>query len=96
MEPILIGALAGGAAAAIAVLVTQRRAVRRVPNVLPVLRARGPSTIPDIMAALGKSEGEVVMALDVLVRRGKVAEGAVPRGVAVTSKIKVRRYTALA
>ena len=99
MEPILIGAIAGGGAAAIAVLLTQRRIARPRVDILPVLRARGPSTIPDIMTALGlegiQAQGKVVLALDAVVRSGKVAEGAVPRGTPVTSKIRVRRYTAL-
>ncbi len=99
MDPIILGAIAGGGAAAIAVLFTHRRGVRPRVDVMPVLRARGPSTIPDIMTALGlegiQAEGQVVHALDALVRAGKVAEGAVPRGIPLTNKIRVRRYTAL-
>ncbi len=75
MEPWLIGAIAGGTAA-LAVMVSQRRGNKTALEVLPLLRDRGPLTIPEIMEQLGlvgfSAQGKVVMALDSLIRQGSV------------------------
>ena len=95
MEPWLIGAIAGGTAA-LAVMVTQRRGNKTALEVLPLLRDRGPLTIPEIMDQLGlvgfSAQGKVVMALDSLIRSGNVEERPVPPGTPQLEKIKVRKY----
>jgi hypothetical protein len=95
MEPWLIGAIAGGTAA-LAVMVTQRRGNKTALEVLPLLRDRGPLTIPEIMEQLGlvgfSAQGKVVMALDTLIRAGNVEERPVPAGTPQLEKIKVRKY----
>jgi hypothetical protein len=95
MEPWLIGAIAGGTAA-LAVMVSQRRGNKTALEVLPLLRDRGPLTIPEIMEQLGlvgfSAQGKVVVALDSLIRAGNVEERPVPAGTAQHDKIKVRKY----
>jgi hypothetical protein len=95
MEPWLIGAIAGGTAA-LAVMVTQRRGNKTALEVFPLLRDRGPLTIPEIMEQLGlvgfSAQGKVVMALDTLIRAGSVEERPVPAGTPQLEKIKVRKY----
>lgn len=95
MEPWLIGAIAGGTAA-LAVMVSTRRGNKTAHEVLPLLRDRGPLTIPEIMEQLGlvgfSAQGKVVMALDSLIRAGKVEERPVPPGTPQLEKIKVRKY----
>ncbi len=95
MEPWLIGASAGGTAA-LAVMVSQRRGNKTASEVLPLLRERGPLTIPEIMEQLGlvgfSAQGKVVMALDSLIRAGSVEERPVPPGTPQLEKIKVRKY----
>jgi predicted transcriptional regulator len=95
MEPWLIGAIAGGTAA-LAVMVSQRRGNKTALEVLPLLRERGPLTIPDIMDQLGlvgfAAQGKVVTALDSLIRAGSVEEQPVPPGTPQLEKIKVRKY----
>jgi DNA-binding MarR family transcriptional regulator len=97
MEPWLLGAIAGGAGA-FAVLIVQRRSNRTTPEVLSILRERGPLTIPAIMSELGlqgmSAQGRVVMALDTLIKRGVVDELPVAGDVPRMERIKVRRYTA--
>ena len=99
MEPWLLGAIAGGTAA-FAVVIAQRRSNKTTPEVLSILRDRGPMTIPEIMRDLGlegmAAQGRVVMALDTLIKRGEVDELAVARDVPRLERIKVRRYTARA
>jgi predicted transcriptional regulator len=95
MEPWLIGAIAGGTAA-LAVMVSARRGNKTALEVLPLLRDRGPLTIPEIMEQLGlvgfSAQGKVVMALDSLIRAGSVEERPVPPGTPQLEKIKVRKY----
>jgi hypothetical protein len=95
MEPWLIGAIAGGTAA-LAVMVSQRRGNKTALEVLPLLRDRGPLTIPEIMEQLGlvgfSAQGKVVMALDSLIRSGNVEERPVPAGTPQLEKIKHRKY----
>jgi len=95
MEPWLIGALAGGTAA-LALMVSQRRGNKTALEVLPLLRDRGPLTIPEIMEQLGlvgfSAQGKVVMALDSLIRGGSVEERPVPPGTPQLEKINVRKY----
>jgi predicted transcriptional regulator len=95
MEPWLIGAIAGGTAA-LAVMVSQRRGNKTALEVFPLLRDRGPLTIPEIMEQLGlvgfSAQGKVVMALDSLIRQGSVEERPVPPGTPQLEKIKVRKY----
>ena len=96
MEPWLLGAIAGGTAA-LAVMVAQRRGGgRTAKEVWPLLRERGPLTIPEIMHQLGlvgfSAQGKVVTALDALIREGKVEERAVPPGTPTLEKINVRKY----
>ena len=95
MEPWLIGAIAGGTAA-LAVMVSQRRGNKTALEILPLLRDRGPLTIPEIMEQLGlvgfTAQGKVVMALDSLIRAGTVEERPVPPGTPQLDKIKVRKY----
>ena len=95
MEAWLIGAIAGGTAA-LAVMVSQRRGNKTALEVLPLLRDRGPLTIPEIMEQLGlvgfSAQGKVVMALDSLIRQGSVEERPVPPGTPQLEKIKVRKY----
>ena len=95
MEPWLIGAIAGGTAA-LAVMVSQRRGNKTALEVMPLLRDRGPLTIPEIMEQLGligfSAQGKVVMALDSLIRAGSVEEQPVPAGTPQLEKIKVRKY----
>ena len=97
MEPWLLGAIAGGTAA-LAVLVTQRRGNKTAIDVLPLLRSKGPLTIPELMSELDlhgfSAQGKVVMALDSLVRNGLVDERSVPPGTPALDKIKVRKYAA--
>ena len=94
MEPWLIGAIAGGTAA-LAVVVSARRN-KTALEVLPLLRERGPLTIPEIMEQLGlvgfSAQGKVVMALDSLIRAGSVEERPVPAGTPQLEKINVRKY----
>lgn len=65
-------------------------------EILPLLRDRGPLTIPEIMEQLGlvgfAAQGKVVMALDSLIRAGRVEERPVPAGTPPLEKIKVRTY----
>ena len=95
MEPWLIGAIAGGTAA-LAVMVSQRRGNKTALEIMPLLRDRGPLTIPEIMEQLGlvgfTAQGKVVMALDSLIRAGTVEERPVPAGTPQLDKIKVRKY----
>jgi hypothetical protein len=97
MEPWLLGALAGGTAA-FAVVIARARGNKTTPEVLSILRERGPMTIPDIMRELGlegmSAQGRVVMALDALIRRGEVDELPVEREVPRLQRIEVRRYRA--
>ncbi len=99
MEPWLLGALAGGTVA-FAALIAQRRTSKTTPEVLSILRERGPLTIPGIMSELGlegmSAQGRVVMALDTLIKRGAVDELPVPGDVPRMERIKVRRYIARA
>jgi DNA-binding MarR family transcriptional regulator len=96
MEPWLLGAIAGGTAA-FAVVIAQRRTNKTTPEVLSILRDRGPLTIPEIMRELGlegmAAQGRVVMALDTLIKRGDVDELPVDREVPRLERIKVRRYS---
>jgi hypothetical protein len=95
MEPWLLGAIAGGTAA-LAVVVAQRRGNKTASEVFPLLRERGPLTIPEIMHQLGlqgfSQQGKVVMALDSLIREGRVEERPVPPGTPTLEKINVRKY----
>src|SRR5262245_38834804 len=95
MEPWLLGAIAGGTAA-LAVVVSQRRGNKTATGVWPLLRDRGPLTIPEIMEQLGlhgfSAQGKVVMALDSLIREGRVEERPVPPGTPAQEKINVRKY----
>jgi len=95
MEPWLIGAIAGGTAA-LAVMVSQRRGNKTALEIVPLLRDRGPLTIPEIMEQLGlvgfTAQGKVVMALDSLIRASTVEERPVPPGTPQLDKIKVRKY----
>ncbi len=95
MEPWLIGAIAGGTAA-LALMVSQRRGNKTALEVLPLLRERGPLTIPEIMEQLGltgfSAQGKLVMALDSLIRAGSVEERPLPAGTPQLDKIKVRTY----
>ena len=95
MEPWVLGAIAGGTAA-LAVIVSQRRGNKTASEVWPLLRERGPLTIPEIMNQLGlqgfSAQGKVVTALDSLIREGRVEEWAVPPGTPTLEKINVRKY----
>jgi hypothetical protein len=95
METWLIGAIAGGTAA-LAVMMTRRGGNKTALEVLPLLRDRGPLTIPQIMEQLGlvgfSAQGKVVMALDSLIRSGRVEERPVPAGTPQLEKINVRKY----
>jgi len=97
MEPWLLGAIAGGTVA-FAAMIAQRRTSKTTPEVLSILRERGPLTIPGIMAELGlegmSAQGRVVMALDTLIKRGVVAEQPVAPEVPRMERIKVRSYVA--
>jgi DNA-binding MarR family transcriptional regulator len=98
MEPWLLGAIAGGTVA-FAAVIAQRRTNKTTPEVLSILRERGPLTIPTIMSELGlegmSAQGRVVMALDTLIKRGLVNEQPVAADVPRMERIKVRRYTAI-
>lgn len=95
MEAWLIGAIAGGTAA-LAAMVARRGDNKVALEILPLLRERGPLTIPEIMEQLGfvgmSAQGKVVMALDKLIRAGKVEERPVPPCTPQLEKIKVRKY----
>ena len=96
MEPWLIGAIAGSTAA-LALVVSQRRGNNRTASeVWPLLRERGPLTIPEIMNQLGlqgfSAQGKVVTALDSLIREGRVEERPVPPGTPTLEKINFRKY----
>lgn len=97
MEPWLLGAIAGGTAA-LAVVVAQRRGHQTAVDVLPVLRRKGPLTIPELMTELGmqgfSAQGKVVMALDSLVRSGLVDERPIPSGIPALDRINVRKFAA--
>ena len=99
MEPWLLGAIAGGTAA-LAVVIAQRRGDKSALPVLPILRRKGPLTIPELMTELGvqgfSGQGKVVMAIDALVRSGHVIERPVPAGTATLDRIHVRKYAATA
>ena len=99
MEPWLLGAIAGGTAA-FAVVIAQRRSNKTTPEVLSILRDRGPMTIPEIMRDLGlegmSAQGRVVMALDALIKHGEIDELPVDRDVPRLERINVRRYAARA
>jgi DNA-binding MarR family transcriptional regulator len=97
MEPWLLGAIAGGTVA-FAALIAQRRSSKTTPEVLSILRERGPLTIPGIMTELGlegmSAQGRVVMALDTLIKRGIISELPVADDVPRLQRISVRRYSA--
>lgn len=98
MEPWQLG-LIGGVTATLAVIVSQRRAKKEgYDRVLPILQQRGPSTIPELMDALGvkgfSAQGKITMELGALVRDGRVEELPVPEGTPQLQKIKVRQYRA--
>ena len=97
METWVLGALAGGTAA-LAVMIAQRRTHKTLPEVLSILRERGPLTIPEIMRELGLegmgAQGRVVTAIDRLVLRGQIAEQPVEREVPRMERIHVRKYRA--
>ena len=99
METWLLGAIAGGTAA-FAVVIAQRRTNRHTPEVLSILRDRGPLTIPEIMAELGlegmTAQGRIVLALDTLIKRGAVDERPIAADVPRMERIKVRKYVARA
>jgi hypothetical protein len=99
MDPVTIGVIAG-TSVLVGTLIARKRGEKLAPTVLPVLRDKGPMTIPELMAALGlegmNARGKVVLALDSLVRTKQVAEGPVPPGTPQLDKIKVRKYSALA
>jgi hypothetical protein len=92
-------AIVGGIAGFLGALIAQRRARKTAHlDVLPVLQQRGPSTIPEIMEALGikgfSAQGRVTMAVGALVQAGRVEELPVPDGTPQLQKIKVRKYAA--
>ena len=95
MDHWLLGAIVGGTAA-VAVIVVQRRSSTTAKEVWPLLCERGPLTIPEIMEQLGlvgfSQQGKIVIALDSLIREGRVEERPVPPGVSTTDKISVRKY----
>jgi hypothetical protein len=95
MDPMILGVIAGGTAA-LAMIVAQRRTTKRL-ELVPLLREHGPLTIPQLMAMLGlegwSAQGRVVMALDALVRSGKVEEGKVSRTIPTIERINHRKYT---
>lgn len=97
MEPWLLGAIASGTVA-LAAVIAQRRSSKTRPEVLSILRERGPLTIPGIMSELGlegmSAQGRVVMALDALIKRGVVDELPVAGDLPRMERIKVRRYSA--
>ena len=86
----------GGFAGLISYFVATKRGKRDALDVLPVLRERGPSTIPEIMTALGKkgfsAQGNIVFALNSLIQQGVVEELPVPPGTKQLDKIKKRQY----
>jgi len=98
MSPVLL-CLLGGLTALLAVSVLRRRVSRVAREVLPVLRDGGPLTIPELMDRLGldriEARGTIVIAIDSLVRSGRVHEGTVPPNTPTPLRIDVRKYSAL-
>jgi len=98
MEPWLLGAIAGGTVA-LSALIAQRRTRKTTPEVLSILRERGPLTIPGIMSELGlegmSAQGRVVIALDTLIKCGLVNEQPVAADVPRMKRLSVRRYSAI-
>ena len=100
MEPWMIGGIVGMAVAT-GTIISQRRGAKTGDlEVLPVLRARGPMTVPELMRATGltgfSGQGKIVMALSSLVQTKQVIEHPVPDGTPMREKIKLRRYEARA
>jgi hypothetical protein len=74
------------------------RAAAGDPQVLPVLRARGPMTVPELMRATGltgfSGQGKIVTALSSLVDAKKVIEHPIPDETPARERMKFRRYEA--
>jgi hypothetical protein len=91
-------ALIGGVAGSVGVLISQRRAKKDAVNVLPVLREKGPLTIPQLQEAMNlpgfMKRGKLVMAVGELVKTRQVIEHEVPPGTPQLEKINVRTYSA--
>jgi DNA-binding HxlR family transcriptional regulator len=92
----LTGALIGTIVGTLAVAYTAIVAKRQAADVLPVLRDKGPLTIPQLMEAMGKRGGRtqrvLVMSLDQLVKTGQVVASEVPPGTPQREKLRVRTY----
>ena len=91
-------AIIGGISGLGAVLVMQARGKKDAIQVLPVLRAKGPLSIPQLQEAMNMpgvmKRGKLVYALDSLVRSGQVTVNEPPPGTPQLKKLDVRTYAA--
>jgi hypothetical protein len=91
-------AIIGGISGLGAVLVMQTRAKKDAITVLPVLREKGPLSIPQLQDAMNMpgvmKRGKLVYALDALVKSGQVTVNEPPPGTPQLEKIDVRTYAA--
>jgi predicted transcriptional regulator len=95
-----MGAIIGAVVGTVTVIVNQQQAKTLALRVLPMLRERGPMTVPEVVTALGmkgmNAQGKVAITLAHLVKTGQVLEQPVPPGTKRLEKIKIRKYVAKA
>ncbi len=92
----IIGGIAAGVGVAIAMYITSRRNRKIGVTIEPVLRERGPMTLPALAEALGMggfyARGKVVLALNDLINAGKVEVIPAPEGTPQLQKVNHVQY----
>ena len=98
MSPIVIGLIAG-VAVSLGMVLMRKRTARVAPDIVGLLRATGPSTVAEIMAALGmkglSKQGYVISALADLQRDGKIQELAPPPETPRLQRFKATKWAAV-